>query len=31
MSNTRTNLQTALSIELTVMHQYQLHAAVLDD
>lgn len=25
------NLQTALSMELTAMHQYQLHAAVLDD
>ena len=26
-----TNLQTALSMELTAMHQYQLHAGVLDD
>ncbi len=25
------NLQTALSMELTATHQYQLHAAVLDD
>lgn len=25
------NLQTALSMELTAMHQYQLHASVLDD
>ena len=25
------NLQTALSMELTAMHQYQLHAGVLDD
>ncbi|MCR9115379.1 MAG: bacterioferritin [bacterium] len=25
------NLQTALSMELTACHQYQLHAAVLDD
>ena len=25
------NLQTALSMELTAAHQYQLHAAVLDD
>ncbi|MCA9261359.1 MAG: bacterioferritin [Planctomycetales bacterium] len=25
------NLQTALSMELTAQHQYQLHAAVLDD
>ncbi|TWU32203.1 bacterioferritin [Novipirellula artificiosorum] len=25
------NLQTALSMELTALHQYQLHACVLDD
>lgn len=25
------NLQTALSMELTALHQYQLHAGVLDD
>jgi len=25
------NLQTALSMELTAMHQYQLHAGVLED
>lgn len=25
------NLQTALAMELTAMHQYQLHASVLDD
>lgn len=25
------NLQTALGMELTAMHQYQLHAGVLDD
>ena len=25
------NLQTALSMELSAVHQYQLHAAVLDD
>ncbi|KAA5547302.1 bacterioferritin [Roseiconus nitratireducens] len=25
------NLQSALSMELTAVHQYQLHAAVLDD
>ena len=31
MSNTLKNLQTALSMELTAMHQYQLHASVLDD
>jgi bacterioferritin len=33
MNTTRTseNLQTALGMELTAMHQYQLHAAVLDD
>ncbi len=32
MSKTKTkqNLQTALSMELTAMHQYQLHACVLD-
>ncbi|QDT04795.1 Bacterioferritin [Rubripirellula lacrimiformis] len=28
---TKQNLQTALSMELTAMHQYQLHACVLDD
>jgi len=28
---TKKNLQTALSMELTAMHQYQLHACVLDD
>jgi bacterioferritin len=33
MSNkeTITNLQKALAMELTAMHQYQLHACVLDD
>lgn len=33
MSNDETiqNLQTALSMELTAAHQYQLHASVLDD
>jgi len=33
MSNPQTlqNLQTALSMELTAAHQYQLHASVLDD
>jgi len=33
MTKTRSieNLQTAVSMELTAMHQYQLHAAVLDD
>lgn len=33
MSKTQTieNLQRALSMELTAMHQYQLHACVLDD
>lgn len=33
MKSTRSteNLQTALSMELTAMHQYQLHAGVLDD
>jgi len=33
MSTTRStkNLQTALSMELTATHQYQLHAGVLDD
>ncbi len=33
MTNTKTlaNLQQALSMELTAMHQYQLHAGVLDD
>jgi bacterioferritin len=33
MNKTRSteNLQTALSMELTAMHQYQLHAGVLDD
>jgi bacterioferritin len=30
-TNTKKNLQTALSMELTAMHQYQLHAGVLDD
>ncbi len=29
--HTKNNLQTALSMELTAAHQYQLHAAVLDD
>lgn len=28
---TKQNLQTALSMELTAMHQYQLHACVLDE
>lgn len=28
---TKQNLQTALAMELTAMHQYQLHACVLDD
>ena len=28
---TKQNLQTGLSMELTAMHQYQLHACVLDD
>ena len=28
---TKKNLQKALSMELTAAHQYQLHAAVLDD
>lgn len=28
---TQHNLQTALSMELTATHQYQLHACVLDD
>lgn len=28
---TITNLQKALAMELTAMHQYQLHACVLDD
>jgi bacterioferritin len=28
---TKKNLQTALSMELTATHQYQLHASVLDD
>jgi bacterioferritin len=33
LSNTETisNLQKALAMELTAMHQYQLHACVLDD
>ncbi|MCM2371460.1 bacterioferritin [Aporhodopirellula aestuarii] len=33
MSSTKTieNLQTALSMELSATHQYQLHAGVLDD
>jgi bacterioferritin len=33
MSNKETisNLQKALAMELTAMHQYQLHACVLDD
>ncbi|QDU89672.1 Bacterioferritin [Pirellulimonas nuda] len=33
MTNARTieNLQTALAMELTATHQYQLHAGVLDD
>jgi bacterioferritin len=33
MTKTKTieNLQRALSMELTAMHQYQLHACVLDD
>jgi bacterioferritin len=33
MSKTKSlkNLQRALSMELTAMHQYQLHACVLDD
>lgn len=31
MSNTIQNLQTALGMELTALHQYQLHASVLDD
>ncbi len=33
MANTKTidNLQRGLSMELTAMHQYQLHACVLDD
>ncbi len=33
MTNTKTlsNLQTALAMELTATHQYQLHAGVLDD
>ncbi|MCA9139045.1 MAG: bacterioferritin [Planctomycetales bacterium] len=33
MTKTKTieNLQKALSMELTAMHQYQLHARVLDD
>ena len=31
MASTLENLQTALSMELTAMHQYQLHAAALDD
>jgi bacterioferritin len=33
MSNRETisNLQKALAMELTAMHQYQLHACVLDD
>ena len=30
-SKTLANLQTALSMELTAAHQYQLHASVLDD
>ncbi|MEQ9408509.1 MAG: bacterioferritin [Fuerstiella sp.] len=30
-SKTIENLQRALSMELTAMHQYQLHACVLDD
>lgn len=30
-TETKKNLQTALSMELTAMHQYQLHACVLDD
>ena len=30
-SETLANLQTALSMELTAAHQYQLHASVLDD
>ena len=29
--NTLKNLQTALSMELTAAHQYQLHACVLDE
>lgn len=29
--NTLKNLQTALSMELTAVHQYQLHACVLDE
>ncbi len=29
--HTKKNLQTALSMELTAVHQYQLHAGVLDD
>ena len=31
MSKTLQNLQTALSMELSAMHQYRLHASVLDD
>lgn len=30
-NKTKQNLQAALSMELTAMHQYQLHACVLDD
>ena len=30
-SETLANLQTALSMELTAAHQYQLHASVLED
>lgn len=30
-AETLANLQTALSMELTASHQYQLHGAVLDD
>ncbi len=30
-AKTLANLQTALSMELSAMHQYQLHACVLDD
>lgn len=30
-TKTHKNLQTAMSMELTALHQYQLHAAVLDE